>query len=151
MGEGRLVRRRAAPPLPPESRVFRPEIESQMSTANHTAEVREWIEHRRDGDGELVGFLVQTGDRFTAMTVFGSPLAEPAERDAAERVLDASGLSYLADRWWLHVDDQQHIEVEIVGASPERVVVKNVDFNSGLDHGHRIALVAPVGRELTRA
>ncbi len=70
-----------------------------MTTENHPTEIQDWVEHRREDDGELVGFLAPTGDGFTAMTVFGSPLADPAERVEAERVLDTSGLSYLADRW----------------------------------------------------
>lgn len=121
-----------------------------MRSGDHPSEMREWIEHRRDDDGELVGFLAPDGDQFTAMTVFGSPLAEPAERLDAEGVLDTCGLGYLADRWRLQVQDGQRIEVEIVEASPERVVVKNVDFSSDLDHGHRIALPAPVAAQLTR-
>lgn len=121
-----------------------------MTTENHRTEIQDWVEHRREDDGELVGFLAPTGDGFTAMTVFGSSLADPAERVDAERVLDTSGLSYLADRWQLQVDEGQRIEVEIVEASPEQVVVKNVDFSSGLAHGHRIALTVPVEDRLTR-
>jgi len=60
------------------------------------------------------------------------------------------GLSYLAERWNLKRERQAPIQVEIVEASPQRVVVKNVDFSSGLDHGHRKALVAPVAERLTR-
>lgn len=49
-----------------------------MTTENHPTEIQHWVEHRREDDGELVGFLAPTGDGFTAMTVFGSPLADPA-------------------------------------------------------------------------
>ena len=112
--------------------------------------IEDWIEHRREDDGEPVGFLAPTGDRFIPMTVFGAALAEPSDRVGAEDALDASGLSYLADRWRLQVDEQTHTEVEIVEASPERVVVQNVDIGSGLDHGHRFALTAPVDNRPTR-
>ncbi len=121
----------------------------QQANAAFT-EVEDWIAHHRDDDGELIGFLAPAGRAFTAMTVFGSPLAEPADRLQAESVLDSCGLSYLADRWRLRLDDGRSIEVEIVEASPERAVVKNVDFASGLDHGHRMALTAPVGDRLLR-
>ncbi len=85
------------------------------------------------------------------MTVFGSPLAEPSNRVDAEDVLETCGLSYLSDRWQLQVGEGQPIEVEIVEASPGQVVVKNVDFSSGLDHGHRFSLAAPAEDRLTRA
>lgn len=124
-----------------------------MSEGLNPATIENWIEHRREGDGELVGFLAPVSDsgRFLAMTVFGSPLTEPSDRAEAEDVLDTSGLSYLADRWLLQIDELTRIEVEIVEASPERVVVHNVDFGSGLDHGHRFSLAAPAEGRLTRA
>lgn len=120
-----------------------------MSDTTTPTTMENWIEHRREDDGELVGFLAPNGDRFIAMTVFGTPLAQPSDRADAEDVLDTRGLGYLAERWQLQVDDQTQILVEINEASPERVVVHNVDFSSGLDHGHRFTLTAPVGNLLT--
>lgn len=120
-------------------------------TNTTTTTMEDWIEHRRDEDDELVGFLAPIGDRFTAMTMFGTPLAEPTNRADAEELLNNSGLSYLIGRWHLQIDDRTaHIEVEIVEASPEQVVVQNVDFGSNLDHGHRFTLKAPVGDQLIR-
>lgn len=113
-----------------------------------SSNIEDWIEHRREEDDELVGFLAPIGDRFIAMTVFGTPLAKPADRVDAEHLLNDSGLSYLAERWSLQIDDQSQISVEIVEASPEQVVVQNVDFGSGFDHGHRFTLQAPVGDQL---
>lgn len=121
-----------------------------MTDATTPTTMRDWIEHRREDDGELVGFLAPIGDRFIAMTVFGSQLAQPLDRPDAKDVLDTRGLSYLAARWQLQVDDQTQILVEINEASPECVVVHSVDFSSGLDHGHRFTLAAPVGDLLTR-
>jgi hypothetical protein len=110
----------------------------------------EWIEHRRAYDDELLGFLVPDGEGFVPVTVFGYPIADPAERDEAEEQLDRLGLSYLAERWNLRLEDETHIQVEIVEASPEQVVVKSVDFGSGLNYGTQFRLSAPVDDRLTR-
>jgi len=109
----------------------------------------EWIEHRRGHDDELLGFLVPGGGWFTPVTVFGYPIAEPTDREDAEGSLDRLGLSYLAERWELAWEDQAPIQVEIVEASPQRVVVKNVDFGSKLDYGTRFTLSTPVDGRLT--
>ncbi len=111
--------------------------------------ISEWIEHRRGHDDELLGFLVPSGGWFTPVTVFGYPIAEPTDREDAEGSLDRLGLSYLAERWELAREDQAPIQVEIVEASPQRVVVKNVDFGSKLDYGTRFTLSAPVDGRLT--
>jgi hypothetical protein len=97
----------------------------------------------------LLGFLVPDGEWFTPVTVFGYPIAEPTDRDDAEESLDRIGLSYLAERWNLKRERQAPIQVEIVEASPQRVVVKNVDFGSELDYGTRFTLSAPVDGRLT--
>ncbi len=73
------------------------------------------------------------GGWLTPVTVFGYPIAEPTDREDAEGSLDRLGLSYLAERWKLQREGQAPIQVKIVEASPERVVVKNVDSDSNLD------------------
>jgi hypothetical protein len=109
----------------------------------------EWIEHRRAEDDELIGFLVPDGEWFVPVTMFGYPIAASAAREAAEEELDRRGLRYLAERWTLQLQGQSPIQVEIVEASPQKVVVKNVDFSSGLDHGTRFTIQAPVDYQLT--
>lgn len=89
------------------------------------------------------------GEWFVPVTVFGYPIAKPAEREEGEEQLDRLGLSYLAERWHLRLKDQAPIQVEIVEASPEQVVVKSVDFASGLDYGTQFTLSAPVDGRLT--
>ncbi len=111
--------------------------------------MREWIEHRRAHDDELLGFLVPDGLRFTPVTVFGYSIAAPADREDAEETLNRLGLSYLAERWTLHREGQAPIQVEVVEASPQRVVVKNVDFGSDHEYGTRFTLDAPVDGRLT--
>lgn len=65
------------------------------------------------------------------------------ERDDAEQMLESTGLSYLADRWLLHRPGAAPIAVEIVEASPARLVVQNVDFGSGYEIGRRFVLGVP--------
>ncbi len=105
-----------------------------------------WLGYRRNDDGELLGYLVPTeGALFTPVTVFGYSLGPAGAREQAERRLDEVGLGYLADRWQLHVADHpEAISVEIVEANPKTLTVKNVDYESSLDYGHRFTLEVPV-------
>ena len=110
----------------------------------------EWIVYTRAEDNELLGFLVPEGGLFVPVTVFGYVLSDPADRDQAEHVLESVGLSYLAERWWLRLNDNRRITVEIVEASPTQVVLKNVDFGYEGNFGERFTLSAPVvGNRLT--
>ena len=58
----------------------------------------DWIAHHRDEDGELLGYLRPVAELFEPVTVFGHPLAEASDEYDAAAVLDAVGLSYLAER-----------------------------------------------------
>lgn len=109
--------------------------------------VSDWIAHRREEDGELVGFLAPAGAGFIPRTVFGYALSEPVDKEAATSTLDAVGLSYLAERWRLRLADAD-LAVEIIEASPEQVIVQNVDFGHG-NYGERFTLRAPVVEALT--
>lgn len=120
-----------------------------MTEQPHRMSTSAWLEHRRAHDDELLGFLVPDAEWWVPVTVFGYPLAEPAARHEAAEQLDRLGLSYLAHRWDLRLADQTHIQVEIVEASPEQLVVKSVDFGSGLDYGTRFTLRAPIDGRLT--
>jgi hypothetical protein len=113
-----------------------------------------WIEYRRDEDGELLGYLRPVEDasgRFVPVTVFGFALGGPGDAYDAQQVLEAVGLSYLADRWSLTLNGRSApISVQIVEASPQRVVVKSVDFGYEGDIGTTFRLDAPVGDSLRR-
>jgi hypothetical protein len=114
-----------------------------IMTSRGVIPTSEWVGHIRDEDKELLGFLVPDGERFVPVTIFGYVLSGPVDRDEAEHVLESIGLSYLAERWWLRLD-QTRIAVEIVEASPQRVVVKNVDFGHDGDIGERFTPAAPI-------
>ncbi|RKF23943.1 hypothetical protein [Micromonospora globbae] len=112
-----------------------------------------WIPHRRQDDGELLGYLVPVEEGvFAPVTVFGHPLGEAGDREDVERTLDAVGLSYLADRWMLQLPERDEpIAVQLVEASPERLVVQNVDFGYEGDYGTRFHLDVPETGRLRRA
>lgn len=113
-----------------------------------------WLPHRRDEDDELLGYLCPvegSTDRFVPVTVFGYPLADDGDEHGARQVLDSVGLSYLADRWLLTVDEHPYpVSVEIVEASPDQVRVKNVDFSYPADIGKIFILGVPVSGALRR-
>ena len=118
-----------------------------MTTSPALAPTIEWIVYTRVEDNELLGFLVPEGQCFVPVTIFGYVLSHPVDREEAAHVLESVGLSYLAERWWLLLDDNTKIAVEIVEADPQRVVVKNVDFGHDGDIGDRFTLTAPIGDE----
>lgn len=99
-------------------------------------------------DGELIGFLNEADDAWTPVTVFGFALSEPTDRDAAESVLRAKGMSCLAEKWAIN-HENSWITAEIVEASPTHVIVREVDFFNHPDsYGQRHSLDAPVGDRL---
>jgi hypothetical protein len=114
-----------------------------------------WIEHRRVEDNELLGYLRPfdgVPGRYVPVTVFGYALGDPADEYDAQKTLESVGLSYLADRWWLTLDGRaEPISVQIVEASPDRLLVKNVDFGYEGDIGTTFPLHVPEAGRLRRA
>lgn len=90
----------------------------------------DWIEHRRPGDRELVGWVQPDGDGFVAIDRLGHVVTGVVEWTDAEEALEARGLRWLADLWQLAHDDGTSTRVRIVEVSPERVVVKLDDFGA---------------------
>jgi hypothetical protein len=110
-----------------------------------------WMPHYRQGDGELLGYLVPEGEQYLPVTVFGYGLAAAADEDDAGRVLENVGLGYLADTWLLTLEDRDDpINVQIVEASPERLRVKSVDYGWEQDYGTIIELKVPDDGRLGR-
>lgn len=114
-----------------------------------------WRPQRRDGDGELIGYLVPHAtddgeETVVPVSVFGSPLGDPQAVDSAAEVLGTVGLSCLADLWSLRLEDGRRITVRLVEASPDCVVVANADFGYEGDLGERFSLDVPVDDGLVR-
>ncbi|MFC0439829.1 hypothetical protein [Kutzneria buriramensis] len=88
----------------------------------------DWVAHHREDDRELLGYLRPVDGGFEPVTVFGHPLGEAGDSDDAAAMLDAIGLSYLAERWLLTVPGRDEpIAVQVVEADPDHVRVKSVD------------------------
>lgn len=58
-------------------------------------------EIRRDGDGELCGFVVDDHGQWLATTVFGGHLGKHASREDAETQVRTEGLASLIEHWTL--------------------------------------------------
>lgn len=59
------------------------------------------FEVRRRDDDELCGFVVDDGNRWQAITVFGGRLGTHTDRADAERQVLNDGLASMAERWTL--------------------------------------------------
>jgi len=89
-----------------------------------------WIEHRRPGDRERLGWIRPVGEEFVAHDALGREVTGPVDWLAAEEALEERGLHWLADLWQLDLPDGTRARVRIVEVTPDRVVVKGDDFGA---------------------
>ena len=73
--------------------------------------------HRRD-DGEVLGWIRPAGELWVAVDRLGREASPAVEWLEAEELLEARGLGWLADRWWLDGEP-----VRIAEVTPDRVVL----------------------------
>ena len=107
----------------------------------------DWTEHRRD-DGERVGWIRPEGDRWVAVDVLGRELGDATDWLEAEAALEARGLAWLAERWWLGP-----MPVRIAEVSTDRVLVVTDPFGAAATIDapiERIALPWPAPAALTQ-
>lgn len=90
----------------------------------------DWIEHRRSGDGERLGWMVPRDDGFVVVDLLGRERSEPVDWLTAEEALDELGIGYLADLYQFTLDDGRDLRVRIAEVSPRRVTVKKDDFGA---------------------
>lgn len=90
----------------------------------------DWIEHRRSGDGERLGWMIPRGDGFVVVDLLGRERSEPVDWLTAEETLDALGIGYLADLYQLTLDDGRELRVRIAEVSPGHATVKKDDFGA---------------------
>ena len=90
----------------------------------------DWIEHRRTGDHERLGWLRPEGEGFVAIDILGREVTSPVDWLDAEAALEDRGLHWLADLWQLDQADGTRERVRIVEVTAERVVVKLDDFGA---------------------
>jgi hypothetical protein len=90
-----------------------------------------WIEHRRAGDRERLGWIRTDGKEFVAVDALGRDITGPVDWLTAEEALEDHGLHWLTDPWQLRLPDGSSTRVRIVELTPDRIVVKTDDFGAG--------------------
>ena len=105
-----------------------------------------WVAHHRPGDSELVGYLSPEDSGYRPRTVFGYPLSPVAERAEAVRTLETRGLASLDEEWTLLAEDGDDLRVQILSASPERVVVVEAPYGYYEAASPRFVLPVPTDR-----
>lgn len=83
----------------------------------------DWIEHRRDGDRELLGWIRPLDGDWVPVDRLGRTLTTPVDWLDAEAALEARGLRWLSDLWQLTHDDGTVTRVRFAEVSSDRVVV----------------------------
>ncbi len=111
----------------------------------------DWTPLLRDGDDELLGYLLDEDAGTTPLTLFGYPLARPSGRADAARVLRTSGLAALAERWELRADDGRQVPVLILAAYPDRVLVAEAPYGFVSPDSERFTVPIPAAGRLTRS
>ncbi|QEW03054.1 hypothetical protein [Microbacterium lushaniae] len=110
----------------------------------------DWIEHRRSGDGERLGWMKPVGEGFVAIDLLGRLRTDVVEWMVAEQVLDDLGLGYLADPHELRLDDGSWLRVRIAEVSPVAIRVKKDDWGDMNAPQIYYAVTFPVTEELLR-
>jgi hypothetical protein len=110
-----------------------------------------WTPHRRADDGEVVGYLAPAGDGLVVpMSLLGHTLDEPSDEHSATEVLEAAGLSMLAEAW-RYVGDGADLRVRIVQVTASQVVLKHEDFGDmSHDYGDNFSVPLPAADVLQR-
>lgn len=88
----------------------------------------DWIEHRRSGDGELLGWILPEGEGFVAIDRLGHARTAALDWAEAEGTLEDLGLGYLAEAYELRMTDGTWQRVRLVEVSTEAVTVKEEDW-----------------------
>lgn len=89
-----------------------------------------WIEHRRPGDREHVGWIRPDGDDWVAVSLLGEELTGAVDWLAAEEALDAVSLAWLGEVWMLERAGAAPLRVRLVELTPAHVVVQTDDFGA---------------------
>ena len=88
----------------------------------------EWIEHRRAGDGEVLGWILPEGEHFIALDRLGRPRLTTPDWVEAEECLEDLGLRYLAEPYELALEDGSLLAVRLKEVSTSGIRVKEEDW-----------------------
>jgi hypothetical protein len=108
----------------------------------------QWIEHRRGGDGELIGWMVPDGEGFVVVDLLGRERSDVVDWLTAEETLDEIGLSFLADPFELRLPDGRWLQVRIAELSPEGIRVTRDDWGVSDVQDCEFELLFPMREEL---
>lgn len=90
----------------------------------------DWIEHRRGGDRELLGWVVIEDDGFAAVDLLGRRRTDVVDWLTAEEALDAAGIGYLAEAYELLLEDGRWLAVRLTEVSPDAIKVMKDDWGA---------------------
>lgn len=91
---------------------------------------KDWIEHRRSGDREVLGWMIPEGDGFVPVDRLGRRAAPAVDWLTAEETLDDLGIGYLADRFEFRLPDDRWLQVRITEISPHGIRLKRDDWGA---------------------
>lgn len=109
----------------------------------------DWIEHRRESDRELVGWIAPDGDGFRAYDILGRPVGgEVLDWLEAEEALEERGIGFLAARHRLRLPDGSERPVRISEVTTTQIVVIADEWGSASAVGsgadtYQLAFPAP--------
>lgn len=89
---------------------------------------RDWIEHRRGLDRELLGWLAPRGDGFVVIDLLGRERTPVLDWFEAEETLEGLGIGYLADPYELRLPSGGWLRVRLAEVSPGGIRVKKDDW-----------------------
>lgn len=94
-------------------------------------------------DGELVGYLSAEDGQWVPTTVFGYRVGEATDRDSAEDLLHAIGMSILIEKWE-YLENGEWVNAQIVEAKTDHVKIALVDIDYDQQYAATRTVTAPV-------
>ncbi len=89
---------------------------------------KDWIEHRRGVDGELLGWMKPVGNGFIVIDLLGREKTEIVDWLDGEEFLEELGIGYLADPYELRLDDGRWLRVRLAEVSSNEIRAKKDDW-----------------------
>lgn len=89
-----------------------------------------WVEYRRDGDNERLGWIQPVGEGFVAIDLLGRTRTDVTGWVEAEEFLNELGLAYLSEAYELLTENKSWIPVRITSVSAQTIEVKTEDYGA---------------------
>lgn len=108
---------------------------------------KNWIEHRRDGDNELLGWIVPEGEGFSTIDLLGRQ-QKPTDWVSAERRLEGQGIGYLSEVYAYWISPNKWIRVRLIEVSTGGIMIMEDNYGDATVKMPRYHLPFPVGSNL---